>query len=880
MKKKVIQIGGNLRLNGISSFIMTLYRNLQEEYQFIFINTAEGKDHYRAEIEAMGGKVYDVIVKGKGLTRALRQAKRIREIIREEKPIAVHSHYYSNNGLYLRQAFLENVPVRISHCHQSNPNGLTFGKRIAKFLSARMVRKYATHSFACSETARKFFYGATGEVCFNAVDYARFSAPCDEDIYAKYHFDREKRYCLFIGRFSKQKNTDFLLSVCDAMKDNAVLHFLLVGHGPNKKSIGQWIADKELKNVSILPSDSNISELLSISSAFLLPSRYEGLPITLIEAQAVGVPCIVSDAVTREVQLGLIEYLPLTLELWKKKIVELVKEAPCLTPKKSVLFDDKFQAALFDGIYSNIDADEWIQRGKEYSIGSKRFLRSKELSFASFQRAHFIGNVRGTFYYALGFFEGNGIAKDRKKAQELVAPIIRRVEQKANENIAEYIVILADMYSFGLGKEQDFNKAFELYSKAAELGNPEAMCDLGYMYLVGQGVGMDKEKSSCWYKKSADLGYVHSMRDIGQNYLRGDGVEQNSELAIQYFRLASENNYSHGTMDLAYCYLNEIGVTRDLAKVKELLLLALKQDTERTMRDLFALQIDIKKLLSDKVVSFLPMEEIVQIDEQNCYNGCVCVSEKIKSVDPSCFYSAEVNKIFVEKRNPFYSAVAGVLFDKEKTTLVRFPPRSPEKMYIVPTGITVIGKHAFQNAKNLTEIILPDTLQIIEDSAFDDCKNLRKIVIPNTVTSIGAWAFHGCDKIQEIILPENVKVIGSYAFGSCESLLSIEVDKGNPTYCSYQGNLYTKDMRELLQYAIAKKDEMFVLPTETEKIAFRAVSDAYFIKSADLQNVQFVGEKAFYYAKSLERVICKESTVFGENALAFTSEKLIKEVRK
>lgn len=54
MKKKIIQIGGNLRLNGISSFIMTLYRNLQDDYQFIFINTAHGKDYYRKEIETMG----------------------------------------------------------------------------------------------------------------------------------------------------------------------------------------------------------------------------------------------------------------------------------------------------------------------------------------------------------------------------------------------------------------------------------------------------------------------------------------------------------------------------------------------------------------------------------------------------------------------------------------------------------------------------------------------------------------------------------------------------------------------------------------------------------------------------------------------------------
>ncbi len=879
MKKKVIQIGGNLRINGISSFIMTLYRNMQDDYQFIFINTAEGKDYYRSEIEEMGGKVYDVIVKGKGLTRALRQAKKIREIIREEKPIAVHSHYYSNNGLYLKQAYLEGVPVRISHCHQSNPNGLTLGKKIAKTLSAKMVNRYATHALACSETARRFLYGNAGEVCFNAVDYARFSPSCG-DLYSKYNLDKEKRYCLFVGRFSEQKNIDFLLSICEAVRENTSLHFLLVGHGQKKEAIEHFISEKELKNVSILPPDSNVPELLSISSAFLLPSLYEGLPITLIEAQAVGVPCIVSDVVTNEVQLGLIEYLPLSLELWKGKIQEIVKKAPQLSPKKSVLFDDKYQAALFDGIYSAIDSDEWIKRGKEYSIGSKRFIRSKELSLAAFRIAHLLGNIRGTFYYALGHFEGNGTTKNKDKAFELVAPIVPLVEQKANDNLAEYIVILADMYSFGLGKKHDFELAFTLYLKAAELGNLEAMCDLGYMYLVGQGVDVDKEKSAYWYKKSADFGYVHSMRDIGQSYLFGEGVDKDGELAVKYFRLASENNYSHGTTDLAYCYLNGIGVDVDLSKAKELYLLALKQDAERTMRDLISLNVDVEKLLAGCELSFLDITSIEQINKQNCYEGVVYISEQIESVDPNCFYSAEVKKIFAEKRNPHFTTLSGVLFNKEKTTLVRFPPKSPETSYTVPNGITVIGKHAFQNARNLTEIVLPDTLRIIEDSAFDDCKNLQRIIIPSTVTIIGAWAFHGCDKITTITLSENIKTIGLYAFGSCESLEAIEVEKGNPHFCSHQGNLYTKDMRELLQYAIAKKDDSLILPTQTEKIAFRAISDAYHLKTIDLQNVRMVGDKAFYYATSLVHIIYRENTEFGLNAFGFTPEGLTKEVRK
>lgn len=876
MKKKVVQIGGNLRINGISSFIMTLYRNLHNDFQFIFINTAEGEDHYRKEIEEMGGKVYDVIVRGRGLFRALRQARQIRKIIREEKPIAVHSHYYSNNGLYLKQAFREGVPVRISHCHQSNP-GLTLGKKIAKYFSAKMVKKYATNSIACSENARKFLYGDGGEVFFNAVDYDRFSPPT-EDVYVKYKFDKEKRYCLFAGRFSEQKNTDFLLLLCETMKGIASLHFLLVGHGPKEEAIRQFIVKKGLQNVTILPPDSNMAELMSVASVFLLPSLYEGLPITLIEAQAVGVPCIVSDIVTEEAQLGLVEYLPLKRELWENAIRKYIKISPHFSPKRSVLFDDKYQAALLNGIYSGVDSDEWITRGKEYSIGSKRFFRSKELSFASFKRAHLLGNVRGTFYYALAFFEGNGTTKDKGKAAELVSPIVQTVERKANDNAAEYIVILADMYSFGLGKEASFEIAFSLYLKAAELGNLEAMCDLGYMYLVGQGVTIDQGKSSYWYKKSADLGYVHSMRDIGQNYLHGEGVIQSGEDAVRYFTLASENNYAHGTMDLAYCYLNGIGVQKDLSKVRELFLLAIHQDAERTLRDLISLQVDIKALLFGGDIIFSKTDTIDKIDEQNSYHGCVCISGVIKNVDPACFYDADVNKIFVEKENSRYSALAGVLFDKEKKILVRFPPKSPETRYTVPDGVTVIGKHAFQNARNLTEIIFPDTVSVIEDSAFDDCKGLETIRIPDSVTSIGAWAFHGCDKIRYFALSKDVEHIGTYAFGSCESLESIYVDEDNTAYCSYNGDLYTKDMRVLLQYSIGKKNETFLLPAQTERIAFRAVSDAYFLKSADLQNVRTIEDKAFYYATSLEHVKVFPTVEFGKDVFSHTCVKPQKEV--
>lgn len=881
MKKKILQIGGNLRINGISSFIMTLYRNLYRDYEFIFVNTAEGKDYYRNKILSLGGKVYDVVVKGTGLIRSLRQAKAIRKIIQKEKPDVVHSHYYSNNGIYLKQAYLEDVTVRISHCHQANPNGLTFGKRLAKRISKHMVNKYATHKFACSNAARIFLYGDEGEVIYNAVDYSHFKAAQPRsELIKKYALDEDKKYFLFVGRFSKQKNINFLLKICEQLKDNKDIEFLLVGYGDLQEEVEKYIKANTHNNVKLLLSESNVAELLSISHALLLPSLYEGLPITLIEAQAIGVQCLASDKITTETQLGLVEYLPLEESVWVNKVKDISTREVHLARQKSDKFDDKIQASLFRGIYDNVDSDEWILRGKEYSIGSKRFYRSKELSLASFYRAHLLGNIRGTFYFALGCFEGNGIEKDKERAQKSVAPIVKQTEEYALANYPEYIVILGDMYSFGLGKEQNFEKAFELYSIAAEHGNLEAMCDLGYMYLVGQGIEEDKKLSSYWFKKSADLGYVHSMRDIGQNYLNGDGVPANATEAVKYFKMASDNNYSHGTGDLAYCYMYGLGVEKDLTMARECFLLALKQDAERTMRDLFSYGIDVVALMENNALKFLDNTDIKEVSIQNTYAGTLCVAGRITYVDPSCLYSSKVKKIFVEKDNQVYCASAGVLYSKDKKTLVRFPLASPEKMFIVPCGVETIGKHAFQNARNLQRIELPDTVMRIEDSAFDDCKNLTDITLPASLQAIGAWAFHGCDKLQRIALPQTVSQIGTYAFGSCESLVEITVSPFNEFYCSIDGNLYSKDKTVLLQYAIGKTDTEFRLPDETKRIAFRAFSDAFYLQYIDLNGILVVDDKAFYYAAALKKITYNANVQFGQNVFGHTPQNLQKELRE
>lgn len=880
--KKVVQIGGNLGINGISSFIMENYRQLHNEYQFIFINTADEENgYYTKEIQELGGKIYHVHSNKKGPFRSLDQAKKIRKIIKKENPIAIHSHYFSNNGIYLKQAFKENINVRISHCHNAKSN-LTFSKKIAINESRKLISEYSTNSFACSKTARKFLYKNDGIVLYNSIDYSKHYKIDDVDyIYSKYSLNKNIVYVCFVGRMSEQKNPDFLLEIIEANKD---ICFILITYGKLLDSFKTKVNELKLINVIYLPKDSNVNEIMNISSCLLLPSLYEGFPIVTIEAQACGIPCLISNNVSKECDLGECQFLDLKLDKWSEAINGTIKQE-----RKPIYFSDfdvKFTSIILGYLYDGLSSDDFIQLGKEYSLGSKRVLRSKELSYLCFKMAHFLGNVKGTFYYALAHFEGNGTLKDKVKANEILTEIWKEKiidnankEMNSNLNNPTYLVIYADMYSFGLGEVNDFAKAFELYQKAANLGNLEAMCDLGYMYLVGQGVNKDEEKSAYWFKKSADLGYVHSMRDIGQNYLHGQGVTKNVKVAKEYFKLASEHNYSHGTVDLARCLIDENGENDTIVS---LLLLALKQDYERTFRDLIELGIDIKSLKEKHKFVKTNITEINDINETNSCNGCLCVSTNINKIDPNCFYShKEIFKIFVEKSNETYSSINGVLYSKDKKILVRYPIGLLDETLIVPDGVEIIGEHAIQNARNLKKIVLPESIKIIKNSAFDDCKSLEEINLPNNITEIGDWSFHGCDKLKNIKLPSELNELGTYPFGSCESLENIFIDEKNRYFKTIDGILYSKDMTALIQYPIGKKIKRFVIPNTVKTLKFRCFSDGYYLEYVDARNVNLIEEKVFYYCTNLMEVILNFNVQLkGQKIFDHTSNHLMIEREK
>jgi TPR repeat protein len=421
-----------------------------------------------------------------------------------------------------------------------------------------------------------------------------------------------------------------------------------------------------------------------------------------------------------------------------KKIKVFINDKTVLL-KKHGLADINLMALKKVCTNDNNIGETCIRIAKEYMLGSRHRYVNRQKTVEILKHAHELGNPKGSFYYALQLFEGSGVEEDTCYAAEIVTTVISVIEHNAAAKRPDYIVILADMYSFGLGKPRSFELAMEYYLIAADLGNLEAMCSLGYMYSIGQGTKNNLEKSFYYYKKSAELGYLHSMRDVGQCYYSGLGTHIDYKNAVRWFKKASKRNYSHATCDLALCYLKGHGVKKSLSRAAKTYLLAIKQDEQRTIRDIIAHSIDVKELLQNGKINFIHREKIDTIDYNVFANGTIIINAYIKFVEPSVFYNAtDIVKFFVEKDNLYYMADHGVLYSKDGTILVRFPLGANVLEFVIPEHVRHIGAYAFQNCRYLQHVKLNDNIETIGERAFDGCKTMQEIQLPSSLRSIGA----------------------------------------------------------------------------------------------------------------------------------------------
>ena len=165
----------------------------------------------------------------------------------------------------------------------------------------------------------------------------------------------------------------------------------------------------------------------------------------------------------------------------------------------------------------------------------------------------------------------------------------------------------------------------------------------------------------------------------------------------------------------------------------------------------------------------------------------VTVPESVTKIGDYAFINSKLTTINVAENNTVYASIDGVLYNKDKTTLLFYPCGRTKTDFTVPDSVTSIGEYAFASCSNLTSINIPNSVNSIGEYAFESCSNLVSINLPNSITTIGWGTFSYCTGLTSITLSESLTTIGCFAFESCNRLNSITIPQMVTTidYCAF-----------------------------------------------------------------------------------------------
>ena len=185
------------------------------------------------------------------------------------------------------------------------------------------------------------------------------------------------------------------------------------------------------------------------------------------------------------------------------------------------------------------------------------------------------------------------------------------------------------------------------------------------------------------------------------------------------------------------------------------------------------------------------------------FDGCtsltsISIPNSVTEIGDSAFSGCtSLTTINVAIENQYYASANGVLYNKDKTELIRYPDGKKDKNYTIIDGVTSVGRLAFYGCTSFTSVTIPNSVTEIGSSAFRNCTSLTNITIPNSVTSVDSCAFMGCTSLTSITIPDSVTYIGAYALGYSRiiSLSEIEKIEGFKIYCcaGTAGEKYAKD---------------------------------------------------------------------------------------
>lgn len=335
--KKILHIVGGMDIGGTETMLMNLYKEVHSKVQFDFISYYENEAYYDNEIRKLGGTI--IKLDSPNRVGQIQSIKNLYNLIKNEKYDIVHAHTLFNCGTAMIAARLAGAKIRISHAHTNLDFGATRIKKTYFYIMRCLIKVFSTDFLACSNSAGKYLFGNNiiknkkYKVLPNYIDYKKIISCNDvSSIREELGFCKNDIIVGHIGRFVEAKNHKFLINVLnEIIKKNNYFKAVLVGDGPLKLDIQKKIDDLGISNnVKLLGLRKDIDVILNNCDLFIFPSIYEGLGLVMLEAQAAGLPCLVSEAIQPEADLGigLLKQLNLNeyIDKWSDEVLRLINK--------------------------------------------------------------------------------------------------------------------------------------------------------------------------------------------------------------------------------------------------------------------------------------------------------------------------------------------------------------------------------------------------------------------------------------------------------------------------------------------------------------------------------------------------------------------------
>ncbi|MFI3165985.1 MAG: glycosyltransferase family 1 protein [Bacillota bacterium] len=353
---RILQVFGRMDRGGAESMIMNIYRNIdRSKVQFDFVVHTDDKCHFDEEIYSLGGKIHHV--PKYTIKNHFSYKKAWNDFFKRQYEYKIiHGHMYSIASIYLKIAKKHGLTT-IAHSHNtSDGSGIS---AIIKAIYRLPIKRYADYKFACGTLAGQWLYKNNDfKVINNSIEINKYKYNSDIASQYRNELGLEHKFIIgHVGRFNHQKNHEFLIDIfyeIQKKRDDAVL--LLVGDGELRSMIEEKTRSLGiLEKVIFTGIRDDVPNLMQAMDVFLFPSHYEGLPVVLVEAQATGLQCVVSDVITDEIDI---------LNLCRVSLNKNAEEwAECLlsidSKKERELCNDKIAKAGYDIKISSAELEKF-----------------------------------------------------------------------------------------------------------------------------------------------------------------------------------------------------------------------------------------------------------------------------------------------------------------------------------------------------------------------------------------------------------------------------------------------------------------------------------------------------------------------------------------